>query len=159
MARTVFLLALGVAGLHQAPAQTLVRPQNGQPFVPQALVPAQPPSPAQPPGFVPMASSAPTPQPTAGAKKSAAAQPAVLPGTNETAKEPEQTKVARIYSGTGYFDAGLAEKLRPMLAKTFGSSNDDRNPVSRIMESVTGNGKSPGAKDEGPSKIVEAGKL
>jgi hypothetical protein len=41
----------------------------------------------------------------------------VRSGSNQTAKEPEQTKIAQIYRGDGYFDAALAEKLRPMLTK------------------------------------------
>lgn len=33
--------------------------------------------------------------------------------------KPPATKVVRIYNGAGYFDDVLADKLRPMLAKTF----------------------------------------
>jgi len=35
------------------------------------------------------------------------------------AAESDETKVVRIYRGTGYFDQALAEKLRPNLAKAF----------------------------------------
>jgi hypothetical protein len=40
-------------------------------------------------------------------------------GSNQTAEQPEQTKVARVYNGEGYFDSSLAENLRPILAKVF----------------------------------------
>ena len=40
-------------------------------------------------------------------------------GSNQTAEEPERTKVARIYRGGGFFDAGLAQKLQPVLAQAF----------------------------------------
>jgi hypothetical protein len=41
-------------------------------------------------------------------------------GSNQTTQEPQQTKVARIYRGDGFFDAGLAKKLQPVLAQAFG---------------------------------------
>ena len=44
-----------------------------------------------------------------------------LSGSNQTTKEPEQTKVVRIYRGEGYFEPSLADRLRPVLAKAFGT--------------------------------------
>lgn len=164
MARTLFLLVffltLGAVSLHRAAAQALVRPEPGQPVVPQSLVPAQPPALPQAPGFVPSASASSTPRPRAGARTLHVTQPRPMgPGASETAKQPEQTKIARIYRGTGSFDEALAEKLKPMLAKTFGPSNKDPNPVSRMLQSVSGKGDSAPVKDEGPRKIAVAGGL
>jgi hypothetical protein len=164
MARTLFLLifflTFGAGSLRRASAQTLVRPQPGQVVVPQSLVPAQPPALPQAPGFVPSASVSATPRLRAGAKTLPVTQPRPMAtGTSETAKQPEQTKLARIYRGTGNFDEALAEKLKPMLAKTFGPSNNDRTPVSRMLQSVSGKGDSAPGKDEGPRKIAVAGGL
>jgi hypothetical protein len=117
-------LCVGSAAAQNAPQPLLPRAQAGQPVVVQTLVPAQPPISAQPPGFIRSASPSvtPIPRPQAGVKTSALNQPArpIAPGTNGTVKSPEQMKVVGIYRGEGYFDAGLAEKLRPMLAKAFG---------------------------------------
>ena len=160
MARTLFLLVFtltfGAIGLNRAAGQALSRPQPGQKVVPQSLVPAQPPALPQAPGFVPSESASAT-QPQAASKKLPVTQQrANAPGMNETAKEPEPTKVARIYHGAGYFDAALAERLRPMLAKTFAPSNNERNPVSRMLQSVSGKSDSVPSKDEGPRKIAVA---
>ena len=65
--------------------------------------------------------SAATSPPHVAANPPAPAQP-VSPkpsGSNQATQEPQQTKVARIYRGEGYFDASLADRLRPVLAKTF----------------------------------------
>ncbi|MGA8481609.1 MAG: hypothetical protein WB696_26890 [Chthoniobacterales bacterium] len=162
MARTLFplvlFLVLGSVSLHRAAAQVLVRPQPGQAVVPQALVPAQPPALPQAPGFVPSASASATPRPQVRAKIPVAAQPAgpIVPGT---AKEPESTKVARIFRGTGSFDEALAERLKPMLAKTFAPSNNDRNSVSRTLQPASGKGDSAPGKDENPRKIAAADSL
>jgi hypothetical protein len=172
MARTLFplalFLALARAGLHQAAAQSaetavvqpLNRAQAGRQDT-QALVPAQPPVLAQPPGFVPHAlpATASNPRTQGGAKTPAQpAHPNVLE-TTQAAKPPEQAKVAQIYRGQGYFDAALAEKLRPMLAKTFGPSNNDRNSVSRTLQPVSGKGDPASVKDENPRKIAAADPL
>jgi hypothetical protein len=172
MARTlsplVLFLLLAGAGLHRAAAQSaptavaqpLNRAEAGQHDT-QALVPAQPPVLAQPPGFIPHAlpANASTPRPQARAKTSSQLAHPNVQGTNQTAKPPEQTKVAQIYRGQGYFDAALAEKLRPMLAKTFGPSMNDRNPVSRIQQSASGNSDSVRIQDEGPKKVAVADPL
>ena len=54
-------------------------------------------------------------------------RPPQTPGSqaNPAAQQPGQTKVVRIFGGAGYFDNALAEKLRPMLAKAFGTSRPD----------------------------------
>jgi hypothetical protein len=50
--------------------------------------------------------------------------PTALPSAGGTNQSPT-TKVVRIYNGAGSFDDALAEKFRPMLAKTFHSSTTD----------------------------------
>jgi hypothetical protein len=66
-------------------------------------------------------------------------------GPNQTAKEPEQTKVARIYRGDGFFDAGLAKKLQPVLAQAFGvepatdsKPGDNRSKSPDLLRSILG---------------------
>jgi hypothetical protein len=161
MARTLFplvlFLVLGAVSLHRAAAQVLVRPQPGQLVVPQALVPAQPPALPQAPGFVPSASASATPR-QARAKTPAVTQP-TGPIVQGTAKEPESTKVARIFHGTGSFDEALAERLKPMLAKTFAPSNNDRSSVSRTLQPASGKADSAPGKDENPRKIAAADPL
>jgi hypothetical protein len=55
------------------------------------------------------------PAPSAAKALQSVAQPKPGPA------EPEHTKIVRTYRGSGYFDEELADKLRPALAKTFGS--------------------------------------
>jgi hypothetical protein len=50
--------------------------------------------------------------------------PGALPSAN-MANQPSTTYVVQIYSGPGYFDVALAERLRPMLAKGFASSRPE----------------------------------
>ena len=166
MARTfllVLFLTLGAGSLHRAAAQVLVRPQPGQVLVPQALVPAQPPALPQAPGFVPpaSASASATPRPRAGAKTLPVTQPRPMtPGLNETAKQPEPTKIARIFRGKGFFDEALAERLKPMLAKTFAPSNNDRNSASRTLQQpAPAKSDSAPGKEESPRKIAAADSL
>lgn len=167
MPRTFVLalfLALSGASLPRAAAQGLVRPEPGQAVVPQSLLPAQPPALPQAPGFLPQASSsaAPTTKPQGHPKTPSAAQQAhqVVAGTTETPKQPEQTKLTRVYRGTGSFDEAMAEKLRPMLAKTFAPlKNNDRSPSSRTVQSASSDSSSGPSKDENPRKIAEVGKL
>jgi hypothetical protein len=88
-----------------------------------------------------------TSQPHAGANTPAPA-PQVrqnASGSNQTAKEPEQTKVARIYRGDGFFDAGLAKKLQPVLAQAFGvepatdsKPGDNRSKSPDLLRSILG---------------------
>jgi hypothetical protein len=54
--------------------------------------------------------------------------------------EPEHTKIVRTYRGSGYFDEELADKLRPVLAKNFGS------PAAPNRETIAS-----------PSSVVKAG--
>ena len=60
-------------------------------------------------------------------------------------KEPEQTKVARIYRGVGYFDPSLADRLRPVLAKTLGTPQvagqaSPPKSVPEVPRSIPGRG-------------------
>lgn len=73
---------------------------------------------------------APSPAPASYAAHNTAIKPSRPPQTpgsqaNPAAQPPGQTKVVRIFGGAGYFDNALAEKLRPMLAKAFGTSRPD----------------------------------
>jgi hypothetical protein len=54
-------------------------------------------------------------------------------------------KVVRLYRGEGYFDAGLAEKLRPTLTKAFGLTpasgakpGDSRSSPPDLLRSIFG---------------------
>lgn len=50
-------------------------------------------------------------------------RPVSLPvPVNSPARQPDRTKVIRIYGGAGYFDVLLAEKLRSRLSKGFAAS-------------------------------------
>ena len=89
-----------------------------------------------------------TSPPHVAAKPPAAARPVgpALTGSNQTMKEPEQTKVARIYRGEGYFEPSLADRLRPVLAKTFGTPQQvvgEASPaksVPEVLRSILGQG-------------------
>jgi hypothetical protein len=69
-----------------------------------------------------------------------------LSGSSETMKVPEQTKVVRIYRGEGYFEPSLADRLRPVLAKTFGTPQQvvgEASPaksVPEVLRSILGQG-------------------
>jgi hypothetical protein len=63
------------------------------------------------------------------------------------AVKPQTAKVVRIYSGAGYFDVALAEKLRPMLAKAFPASGPD------LAKSVPGAAVAATAKAASQSKL------
>jgi hypothetical protein len=103
----VLFLAFGWVGVRLTAAQTA------------QTVSAQAPDAARLPSTVVTSTS----PPHVGAKTPAPARPVRQnpSGSNQTTKEPEQTKVARIINGEGYFDPSLAEKLRPALAKAFGT--------------------------------------
>ena len=73
--------------------------------------------------------------------------------TNAAAKQPDQTKVVRIYGGAGYFDNALAEELRPMLAKAFPTSGPD------APKAVPGAAVAAPAKPESQKKVAEAAHL
>ena len=147
-----------------ANAQALEQPKVGQKVVPQALVPAQPPLLPLPPGFVKRAPSSDTAgsQPQAGSQTITANQAprANASKTNGTAPEPEQTKVAQVYRGAGYFDAALAEKLKPMLAKALGASDNKQKQLPMTSQRASGNEDSAQSKDEeNARKITQSGGL
>jgi hypothetical protein len=170
----VFFLGFGSLGIHWAAAQEQPRANTGEQValehaksgypVPQALVPAQRPVLAQPPGYIPPASSAtPSPQPQAGAKSAVVNPPArqMVPGTKGIGKEPEQMKIVALYRGQGFFDSGLAEKLRPVLAKAFdvtpataSKPGDVRSKAPDLLRSVFGQ-KQGAEKSADPNAVVK----
>jgi len=148
-------------GLEGANAQTLERPQAGQKIVPQALVPAQPPLLPLPPGFVMQAPSSDEHR-QAGPKITTANQPSHnnSSGPEEAAKDSNQTKVAQVYRGAGYFDAALAEKLEPMLAKSLGVSKNEQKQLSKTSQPASRDQDSVQSKDEeNTRKITQSGGL
>ena len=82
--------------------------------------------------------------------------------SSRAAKEPEQMKVVRLYRGEGYFDAGLAEKLRPALAKAFGitppsgSKPGDNPSAPDLLRSILGQGQG-SAKSADQTAVAKAG--
>jgi hypothetical protein len=127
----VLFLAFGWIGVSWTSAQTA------------PTVPAQAPATARSTSTV-----APSTSPLhATANTPALAQP-VRPNpsaSNQTTQEPEQTKVARIYRGDGFFDAGLAKKLQPVLAQAFGvepatdsKPGDNRSKSPDLLRSIFG---------------------
>ena len=70
---------------------------------------------------------------------------------NSQVPQTDRTKVIRIYSGAGFFDLLLAEKLRPGLSKAFAASE------SGITKPTTGEIAAP-AQADGP-KQIRAGSL
>jgi hypothetical protein len=148
-------------GFESAAAQMLERPQAGQKIVPQALVPAQPPVLPLPPGFVMQAPSSDEHR-QAGAKTITANQPSRSNSSrpDETAKDSNQTKVAQVYRGAGYFDAALAEKLEPTLAKALGVSKSEQKQLRRTSQAASVNQDSVQSKDEeNARKITQSGGL
>jgi hypothetical protein len=65
---------------------------------------------------------------------------------NSEARQPDRTKVIRIYGGAGFFDLLLAEKLRPGLSKGFAASK------SGIAKPAAGEIAAP-AQVDGPNQI------
>ena len=127
----VLFLAFGWVGVGLTAAQT------AQPVSAQAPVAAR----------LPSTVVTSTSQPHAGANTPAPARQVGqnASGSNQTAKEPEQTKVARIYPGDGFFDAGLAKKLQPVLAQAFGvepatdsKPGDNRSKSPDLLRSIFG---------------------
>jgi hypothetical protein len=49
---------------------------------------------------------------------------------NSQVRQPDRTKVIRIYSGAGFFDLLLAEKLRPGLSTGFASKSGIAQPTA-----------------------------
>ena len=87
-----------------------------------------------------------TSQPHVAAKTPAPARPVRPTLSGQTTKTPEQTKVARIYRGEGYFEPSLADRLRPVLVKTFGTPQQvvaEASPpksVPGVLRSILGQG-------------------
>jgi hypothetical protein len=131
-----FSFAFGSLGVQWAAAQA-------QPAAPQA-----PFSPRLPSTVVASTSSVAVPKPTA----TQAVRPAVR-GSSQAAKEPEQMKVLRLYRGAGFFDAGLAEKLRPVLTKEFAVTTEKNGSASsNLLQSVL-------ARYDGSEKSVDQNRV
>jgi hypothetical protein len=97
-----------------------------------------------------------TSQPHVAAKTLAPARPTRPTLSGQTTKAPEQTKVARIYRGAGYFEPSLADRLRPVLVKTFGAPQQvvveasPPNSVPGLLRSILGQG-APGKAGNQPT--------
>ena len=122
-----FSLGFGLLGTSSALAQT----------APQAPITPQLPS-----------SPVAQPSPTAFVKpRSPRTTPSSTPTLKQAVEEPE-VKVIRQYRGTGYFDAALAEKLRPILTRAFdiapgnGSNRGNSLPApDELLRSILGQSK------------------
>jgi hypothetical protein len=129
-----FCLGFGSFGVRWAAAQN----------APQAPI-----SPRLPSTVVARSSPVAAPKPSA----TQATRPTVAV-SSRAAKEPEQMKVVRLYRGEGYFDAGLAEKLRPTLTKAFGttpasgSKPGDNRSAPDLLRSILG-------QDQGSAKTAD----
>src|SRR6516164_10108400 len=71
--------------------------------------------------------------------------PPSVPARAESSVSGSTSKIVRIYNGAGYFDAQLAEKLRPVLAKAFGAPQvvaEASSPKSgpEVLRSILGRG-------------------
>jgi hypothetical protein len=64
---------------------------------------------------------------------------------NSQVRQPDRTKVIRIYGGAGFFDLLLAEKLRPRLSKGFAASKPgiDKPTAGEIAAPAQVNGPKP----------------
>jgi hypothetical protein len=140
----LFLSCLGFGSLGVGSAAAQYAPQAPiSPRLPSAVI-------ARPSPVV-----APKPSATQGARSTVA-------GSNRAAKEPEQMKVVRLYRGEGYFDAGLAEKLRPTLAKAFGitpassSKPGDNRSAPDLLRSILGQDQG-SAKNADQTTVAKAG--
>jgi hypothetical protein len=63
---------------------------------------------------------------------SRASHPAVPLPANAALQGTDETKVVRIYRGTGRFDLAMAEKLRPNLAQAFAPGKSPALPAAAI---------------------------
>src|SRR6202011_2765243 len=88
---------------------------KGQPAAP---VLAQPPTLSRAPAVAPNLPPQNVNRPQFSAPKQPVSQSSVQRGVEKT-NQPEQTTIVRIYRGRGYFDAALAEQLKPILARDF----------------------------------------
>jgi hypothetical protein len=77
--------------------------------------------------------------PAAAARNtSRASHPAAALPANAALQDPDETKVVRIYRGTGRFDLAMAEKLRPNLAKAFAPGKSSALPALPAAAIATG---------------------
>ena len=68
-----------------------------------------------------------------------ASHPGPIPAPASAApQDSDETKVVRIYRGTGYFDQAMAEKLRPNLAKAFAPAKSAALPALPVAAIATG---------------------
>jgi hypothetical protein len=68
-----------------------------------------------------------------------ASHPGPIPAPASAAtQDSDETKVVRIYRGTGYFDQAMAEKLRPNLAKAFAPARSAALPALPVAAIATG---------------------
>jgi hypothetical protein len=71
--------------------------------------------------------------------KPALAQANVQRVPGQAVKDPEQTKIVRIYRGSGYFDSSLADRLRPILTKDFATAvPNSGTPVTNVVNTLLG---------------------
>jgi len=138
-----FFLGFGSLGVQWAAAQN----------APQAPISPRLPSTVtaqSSPAAVPKPRATQTPRPTVAV-------------SSRAAKEPEQMKVVRLYRGEGYFDAALAEKLRPTLTKAFGITpasgskpGDNRSTQPDLLRSIFGQDQG-SAKTGDQTTVAKAG--
>jgi hypothetical protein len=70
--------------------------------------------------------------PVAAAHKTSRASHSAVPQANTALQDSGETKVVRIYRGTGRFDLAMAEKLRPNLAEAFAPRQSPALPAAAI---------------------------
>jgi hypothetical protein len=124
-----FGLAIGLVGLNTGAGQTPTPAPPGAPRPP--AFPGANSGAAAPP--------APAPAPAPAKPRPAIAQKPAAIGVNPKGKEsqPEKTKIVAIFHGTGSFDEAMAEKLRPVLAKTFyPDGNTPGNPNAKGSDAL-----------------------
>ena len=143
-----FCLGFGLLYVSRTVAQTAEQAQNIQPGAevpPQSRIPTLPPVRAFAPGLVPTTLAVPTSSATQTPHRSVAVSNQSLKQLAQA--QPAQVKLIAIYHGAGFFDAGLAEKLRPELAKAFGitpaSTSKPGGGPADLLRSVLGQNKSP----------------
>jgi hypothetical protein len=156
-------------GLKGVAAQTLEEPKvdkmgvwrstHGEKVVPQALVPCAPPVLPKPSGLIMDAPSS-DQRPQAPSKTTVVNQASRVNPSRTGQQEPEQTKVAQVYRGAGYFDAALAKRLEPMLAKALGAANSAQKQLPRTSQPASGSQDSVQSKDEEETrKVTQSGGL
>jgi hypothetical protein len=122
-----FGLAIGLVGLNTGASQTPTPAPPGAPRPPAF------------PGANSGAAAPPAPAPAPAKPRPAIAQKPAAIGVNPKGKEsqPEKTKIVAIFHGTGSFDEAMAEKLRPVLAKTFyPDGNTPGNPNAKGSDAL-----------------------